>query len=149
MNSRKYIGRLLSLLSLLMTPLALPAQPEESSATNYFLHLDGKSYLELPPYIFDSLTEATVEGWVKLVDQSDTDRFFDFGMYHHEMYVRAEAGVVTFLITGPDGARHRAPRTDSSDHSQKCLDSLCRRQRSPGNEAVFERNPSSHRRIHR
>ncbi|MSU36744.1 MAG: hypothetical protein EXS36_16930 [Pedosphaera sp.] len=41
----------------------LHAQP---AATNHVLELDGKdSYVELPPNVFNGLTEATVEAWVK------------------------------------------------------------------------------------
>jgi signal transduction histidine kinase/CheY-like chemotaxis protein/ligand-binding sensor domain-containing protein/protocatechuate 3,4-dioxygenase beta subunit len=44
------------------------------------LSLDGdNSYVELPPNIFDGLTEATVEGWVKWREFRSNSRFFDFG----------------------------------------------------------------------
>ena len=50
-----------------------------SAATNRVLQLDGKSYVELPPNIFNELTEATVEGWVKWSSFGQYSRFFDFG----------------------------------------------------------------------
>ena len=51
-------------------PIAPQRRAEDSppylpSATNRVLQLDGKGYFELPPNIFDELTEATVEGWVR------------------------------------------------------------------------------------
>src|SRR5262245_50073485 len=65
----------------------LQAQP--ATLTNRVLHLDGtNSYVELPPNIFDTLTQATVEGWVKWERVRSTERFFDFGVKDHEIYVR-------------------------------------------------------------
>jgi PAS domain S-box-containing protein len=49
---------------LLNPPAPLYAQP--ISPTNHVLELDGSGgYVELPPNIFNSLTQATVEAWVK------------------------------------------------------------------------------------
>ena len=56
--------------------LAGEAKPE----TNRVLELDGtNSFVELPPNIFNELTEATVEGWVKWNRIGNSTRFFDFG----------------------------------------------------------------------
>ena len=41
------------------------ARAPQSAATNRVLQLDGKSFVELPPNIFNGPTEATVEGWIK------------------------------------------------------------------------------------
>ncbi|MEW6158965.1 MAG: two-component regulator propeller domain-containing protein [Verrucomicrobiota bacterium] len=47
---------------------------------NRVLDLDGtNSYVELPPNIFNDLTEATVEGWIKWDRFKEYARFFDFG----------------------------------------------------------------------
>jgi len=95
-----------SLLLLLSQPSTLHSQP--AAPTNRVLHLDGtNSYVQLPPNIFDSLTQATVEGWVKWNSMRSNDRFFDFGERNREMYVRADGLQLTFLITTPDGTRQR------------------------------------------
>jgi signal transduction histidine kinase len=61
------------------------AQP---AATNRVLELDGtNSYVELPPNIFNDLTEATVEGWVKWRSFGAWMRFFDFGVNNQCMDV--------------------------------------------------------------
>ena len=52
------------------------------------LELDGtNSFVELPPNIFNDLTEATVEGWVKWDDFGAFSRFFDFGEEWRSMNV--------------------------------------------------------------
>jgi signal transduction histidine kinase/DNA-binding response OmpR family regulator/ligand-binding sensor domain-containing protein len=66
------------LTAFLLFPLtsSLDAQP----AIHHVLDCDGtNSYVELPPNIFNSLTEATVEGWVKWSRLGNSMRFFDFG----------------------------------------------------------------------
>ncbi len=92
---------------LLLAPLpALHSQP--AAPTNRVLHLDGtNSYIELPPNIFDTLTQATVEGWVKWDRLTTTTRFFDFGDRNRETYIRTEGPQVTFLLTDADGTRNR------------------------------------------
>ena len=53
-----------------------------ASAENRVLQLDGKSdYLVLPGNMFNDLTEATIEGWVKWDAFPDEkwSRWFDFG----------------------------------------------------------------------
>jgi hypothetical protein len=48
---------------------------------SHVLELDGtNSWVELPPYIFTNLTEATVEGWVKWRRLAAWSRFFDLGI---------------------------------------------------------------------
>jgi signal transduction histidine kinase/DNA-binding response OmpR family regulator/streptogramin lyase len=57
-----------------------PVKPEPPAAANHVLEFDGtNSCVELPPNIFNTLTEATVEGWVKWSSLADSTRFFDFG----------------------------------------------------------------------
>ncbi len=55
--------------------------------TNRVLQLDGKSYVELPPNIFNELAEATVEGWIKWDRLENLGVFFDFGKLDSEMWV--------------------------------------------------------------
>src|SRR6266576_3508244 len=72
------------------------------------LQLDGtNSYVELPPNIFDSLTQATVEGWVKWDRLRSTDRFFDFGDRNREMYVRPDGEQLNYMACAADGVRNR------------------------------------------
>jgi hypothetical protein len=62
--------------------------------TNGVLQLDGKSYAELPPHIFQELTEATIEGWIKwerLVSSAD---FVDLGAFNSEMWISPGGGGV-------------------------------------------------------
>ena len=95
-----------ALLVLLSQTSVLHAQLAPSS--NRVLKLDGtNSFVQLPPNIFDSLTQATVEGWVKWEQFRASDRFFDFGDRNREMYVRADGPQLNFLVTTPDGTRHR------------------------------------------
>ena len=66
--------------------------PPAASAPVSVLQLDGKSYLELPPKIFNGLTQATVEGWVRwdrlvaegVVTGGD---LFDFGSHRGDMWL--------------------------------------------------------------
>jgi PAS domain S-box-containing protein len=58
-----------------------------SAATNRVLQLDGKSYVELPPNIFNELTEATVEGWIKWDRLEGLGSMFDFGKCSSEMWL--------------------------------------------------------------
>ncbi len=58
-----------------------------SAATNRVLQLDGKSRAELPPNIFNELTEATVEGWIKWQQLTELTQMFDFGKVGSEMWV--------------------------------------------------------------
>jgi Concanavalin A-like lectin/glucanases superfamily len=67
----KICGSLLVLM--LFAALSGPAQTR-------VLELDGtNSYVELPPNIFNGLTQATVEGWVKWESFGNWSPFFDFG----------------------------------------------------------------------
>src|SRR6266446_2412196 len=68
----------LCLIALVLSPsFTLRAQP---AAPNRVLELDGtNSYVELPPEVFEDLTQASVEGWVKWDSFRNWSRFFDFG----------------------------------------------------------------------
>jgi hypothetical protein len=51
-----------------------------AGTSNQVLKLDGdRSFVELPPNVFNDLTEITVEGWVKWDRFQHFSRFFDFG----------------------------------------------------------------------
>jgi hypothetical protein len=57
-------------------------------AQNRVLELDGNgSYVELPPNIFNNLTEATVEVWAKWDRFNNYSRVFEFGAGWHSMSV--------------------------------------------------------------
>jgi hypothetical protein len=56
------------------------------SATNRALKLDGNgSYLELPPDIFKTLTQATVEVWARWTSFAAFSRVFEFGAGYQSM----------------------------------------------------------------
>jgi signal transduction histidine kinase/DNA-binding response OmpR family regulator/ligand-binding sensor domain-containing protein/protocatechuate 3,4-dioxygenase beta subunit len=81
---------------------------QQASLPNRVLHLDGANiFVQLPPNIFDSLTQATVEGWVRWDSLRSFTRFFDFGERNREIYVRSDGPQLVFLVTAPDGTRHR------------------------------------------
>jgi hypothetical protein len=66
--------------------------PLTSAATNRVLLLDGKSFVELPPNIFNDLTEATVEAWVKWERLENRANVFDFGQFYgKEMWIAPES----------------------------------------------------------
>ncbi len=68
------------------------ASGQNAIFTNRVLQLDGtNSYVELPAGIFDGLTEATVEGWVKWDALGNWSRFFDFGAPFRTMAVSQDA----------------------------------------------------------
>ncbi len=97
----------LLLVALFASPFNLLAQPA-IPVPNRVLHLDGtNSFVQLPANIFDTLTQATVEGWVKWERSRINDRFFDFGDRNRETYVRTDGLQLNSLITAPDGTRHR------------------------------------------
>ena len=74
-----------SFLLLVGLPSTLNSQP---GSPNRVLELHGEGdYLELPGNIFNELTEATVEGWVKWERWGNWARFFDFGKMDQAMNV--------------------------------------------------------------
>jgi signal transduction histidine kinase/ligand-binding sensor domain-containing protein/CheY-like chemotaxis protein len=82
----------------------VPASPVGSSGV---LQLDGiGGYVELPPNIFDGLTEATVEGWMNWKEVGAHARFFDFGTPWQQMKVAShgDRSTLRFDIYEP-GAR--------------------------------------------
>src|ERR1043166_3076190 len=72
------------------------------------LSLDGNdSYVELPPNIFNDLTEATVEGWVKWQGFQAMSRVFDFGLADRLVNLRNQAtGPDLWVETFRSGQRH-------------------------------------------
>lgn len=59
-----------------------------SPAQNRVLELDGNgSYVELPPNIFQNLTEATIEAWAKWDRFNNYSRIFEFGAPWQSMSV--------------------------------------------------------------
>ena len=84
--------------SLHAQPAAPASTPNSQAATNHVLELDGNgSYVELPPNIFNDLTEATVEAWVKW--RSDWARIFSYGEYLHDTGIDATGnGTLRFFL---------------------------------------------------
>ena len=101
---------LICLSLLAAAPQALDAQVVPTApGTDHVLRLAGDGgYVELPPHLFDRLTEATIEGWVNWADPAPSRRFVDFGDSTREIYVSAERdAMLKLLVTGADGQRHR------------------------------------------
>lgn len=74
---RQFIAALVILSAMFVRISPLHAQP---AAPNYVLSLGGTNgFLELPSGAFNDLEEATIEGWVKWMDDGEWQRFFDFG----------------------------------------------------------------------
>ena len=95
---------LLAWVGLLAQLVALHAQP--ASTTNRVLELDGtNSYVELPPNIFNDLTEATVEAWVRWDDFSGGfKRVFNYGDAMRDMSLLSTWGdTLGFVVAGPTG----------------------------------------------
>jgi signal transduction histidine kinase/DNA-binding response OmpR family regulator/ligand-binding sensor domain-containing protein len=92
----------------------LTATPPETailSEKNHVLQLDGEdSYFKLPPDIFNDLTEATVEGWVKWNSLRHWSRFFDFGNTWQSIRI-VNRGTTSTLHVGLD----RPPFTRESE----------------------------------
>ena len=66
---------------------------ETKPGTNWVLELDGtNSFVELPPNIFNQLTEATVEGWIKWDAFGVRTRFFDFGKPDQTILLSSDNG---------------------------------------------------------
>jgi len=79
-----------------------------SFAQNRVLSLDGDGdYVRLPANIFNDLTEATVEGWVRWESFGDVSRFFDFGKARQAMVIADMAGIsgLTFFIYDEKGQK--------------------------------------------
>lgn len=71
--------------------LPIPAEATSGQLTEMVLDLDGdESWVELPSNIFNDLTEATVEGWIKFDRFLRNGRFFDFGSVRQAMTVNQQ-----------------------------------------------------------
>src|ERR1041384_218244 len=93
--------RIVCLLLGFLTAFGAPAQ-------NRVLELDGKgSYVQLPPDIFNELTEATVEGWVKWERLGNWMRFFDFGQENQTMLIGNQNTSSTLSFELFDSKRER------------------------------------------
>jgi signal transduction histidine kinase/CheY-like chemotaxis protein/ligand-binding sensor domain-containing protein len=86
-------------------PLSLPTSPE-SFVQESVLDLDGTdSFVELPPEIFNNLTNATVEAWVKWRRLDGIRRFFNYGGYTRDFSIGAGqygVGALTFGVSNDD-----------------------------------------------
>jgi len=93
-------------LVLLLLSLAV-ASGQVATPPNRVLELDGtNSYVELPPNIFNDLTEATVEAWVRWDDFSGSwKRVFNYGEPHRDMSIltMGDSPRLSFVVAGPSG----------------------------------------------
>ncbi len=98
----------LSFALLFTQPSPLHSQP--APPLNRVLNLEGaNSCVELPANLFATLTQATVEAWVKIGRLKENAHFLDFGGFQREMYLGNEGTdpSLKFLITDRRGERHR------------------------------------------
>jgi len=73
-------------------------------STNLVLSLNGSgSFVQLPANIFNELTEATVEGWVKWDEFRYYSRFFDFGQPQQGIFVANRLRTDTVAFRMDDG----------------------------------------------
>ncbi len=93
---------------LLSHPSPLHAQP--TPPPNRVLELDGrKSYVELPANLFQNLTQATVECWVRFEEFVNNSRVFDFGVGNQQIYLsnHEQTSRLKHLLADPRRDRHR------------------------------------------
>jgi PAS domain S-box-containing protein len=110
-TQQKHRGAFLfSALLLLLSACGLHAQP---AASNRVLELDGNgSYVQLPPHIFDPLTNATVEAWVQWQNFGPGDSMpFCFGGEKEGMFLANHQGTpqLKFVIYDAQGRRFGPP----------------------------------------
>jgi signal transduction histidine kinase/ligand-binding sensor domain-containing protein/CheY-like chemotaxis protein len=105
-----WISQLLAVVGLLAWVATVHAQPA-NIPTNHVLDLDGTGgYVELPPNIFNSLTQATVEAWVKWDEWSDNlgsvyKRVFNYGEGQRDLSLSTSysgPNNLWFVIIDPD-----------------------------------------------
>ncbi len=105
---------LLTVSSALWLPVSAGALPAEGLSMNV-LFFDGKSgYVQLPPNIFDHLTQGTVEAWVKWERFNKHSRVFDFGRKKNAALVQNDkkSDTIMFTILDRRGKRHRIKEKD-------------------------------------
>ena len=106
-NSKQGAIRGICALALLALMSLVSLSTCAAAATNQVLYLDGKdSFVALPPNIFNDLTEATVEGWVKWESLEQSTDFFDFGQDQQEMLVGVRGNkTLQFKINTPEATQ--------------------------------------------
>ncbi|MFO1460966.1 MAG: two-component regulator propeller domain-containing protein [Verrucomicrobiota bacterium] len=105
-TGRNSVRPLALLALLLLVPLQLlRAQP--AAPANRVLELEGNgAFVELPPNLFNTFEEATVEGWVRWDSFAGAEkRLFNYGGALGDMSVFAEHGTGTlrFVVADPSG----------------------------------------------
>jgi len=91
-------GKLIGAARMVAAPI--PQLTNNPAATNHVLELDGtNSYMELSPNLFNHLTEATIEGWIKWQSLRRWSRFFDFGDTWHAVFVGNQDNTDTLNFT--------------------------------------------------
>ncbi|MEW6160769.1 MAG: LamG domain-containing protein, partial [Verrucomicrobiota bacterium] len=81
----------------------------QATAQNRVLELDGqRSFIELPPDVFQSLTQATVEAWVKF-NTLDGSRFYSYGGMNSDFCIgrtfRTNRRIQFFINTTASGGK--------------------------------------------
>jgi Concanavalin A-like lectin/glucanases superfamily len=97
------LAALTAFLCALLLPGRIVAQ-----GPNRVLQLDGDdSYVQLPPNIFNHLTNATIEGWVKWDRLGNWMRFFDFGRANQTMVIgnKGMSSTLAFELFDAKGQR--------------------------------------------
>ena len=79
--------------ALLLWLAVVPLHSQPASTPNRVLELDGDGdYVELPPNIFNNLTNATVEAWVKWRKLEGYQRFFCYGDFQRDWSIGYQGG---------------------------------------------------------
>ena len=101
-NDNRTVGRAIAVAFCAWTlalcqPSAL--QAEGTSGTNHVLRLDGHGgYAELPAAPFKTLTNATIECWVRWEDHRGTRRIFNYGLPLRDVSVCSRENNLGFVI---------------------------------------------------
>jgi hypothetical protein len=105
-NSIQFVPRMKRLILAVVICLVLFHQ---ATAQNRVLELDGqRSFIELPPDVFQSLTQATVEAWVKF-NTLDGSRFYSYGGMNSDFCIgrtfRTNRRIQFFINTTASGGK--------------------------------------------
>jgi hypothetical protein len=80
-------------LGLALFACARSATAQQQRPQTPVLDLDGtNSWVELPPNVYNDLTEATIEAWVKWRSFSTSENLFCYGESFHDLWIGARPG---------------------------------------------------------
>ena len=112
-TSGKALSATVAIVAVLVVASPCDAQPIEMNVACF----DGKSgFIELPRGMFDNLTEATVEAWVRWERFNKWSRVWDFGREGTVALVQNEktGRNVIFSIHDRKGKRHRTRKKNAA-----------------------------------